>query len=503
MIIQTADLKPSETPPAVHQVYNGLDSCLTLEIFEALASNSNNPIYAFERALQAPALDMMLRGWKVDRGAAIAGVSELNKKIERLTFILQTFASAIWDKTFKDKDKNTVSLNPASPAQLKDFLYSAMHLPEQWKNDKGVKKLSTDREALEKLDDYLIARPVLSCILQIRDLVKQREVFQTDIDNDGRMRSSFNIAGTSTGRWSSSASSEDTGRNIQNIDADLRHIFVADKGWKLCGIDLEQAESREVGWLLGILFDDWRYLNACYAGDLHTQVAQMVWPELPWTGDKKKDREIAETPFYRGLDYRFMCKKLGHGSNYAGTPYTLAKHAKIEVRICEAFQEVYYNAFGMPQWHRWVQEQLEETQSITTPWGRTRHFFGRPNDASTLREAIAYSPQSSTADRMNLALWRIWKHMPEVRLLAQVHDAIYFLINENDDEDLIIKKALGLIDIRLTHNGHELIVPGEAKIGYNWGNFANEEIVRKNAEKGNVVRLNLSGLKKWKPQTSL
>jgi len=496
MIIQTADLKPSETPPAVHQVYNGLDSCLTLEIFQALESNADNPIYAFERALQAPALDMMLRGWKVDRGAAISGVSELNKKIDRLTYILQTFASVIWDKTFKDKDKNTVSLNPASPAQLKEFLYEAMRLPVQYKNDKGVKKPSVDREALEKLDDYLIARPILSCILQIRDLVKQREVFQTEIDNDGRMRYSFNIAGTVTGRPSSSASSEDTGRNIFNIDADLRHIFVADKGWKLCGIDLEQAESREVGWLHGILFDDWRYLDACYAGDLHTTVAKMVWPNLPWTGNKKFDREIAETPFYRGLDYRFMCKKLGHGSNYGGKPYTLAKHAKIEVKLCTEFQEKYFEAFpAMPQWHEWVREQLEESQSLTTPWGRTRHFFGRPNDDSTLREAIAYSPQSSTAERMNLGLWRIWKYMLEVKLLATVYDAVYFLYKE-EEENIVIPKALSLIDIRLTHNRHELIVPGECKLGFNWGAFSDENDVKS----GKATRINLAGLKKWKPK---
>ena len=72
-LIQTALLKPNDAPQEVHQIYCGLDSALTLEIYEALAQHAENPIYAFERALQAPALDMMLRGWKVDTRAAITG----------------------------------------------------------------------------------------------------------------------------------------------------------------------------------------------------------------------------------------------------------------------------------------------------------------------------------------------------------------------------------------------------------------------------------------------
>jgi DNA polymerase I-like protein with 3'-5' exonuclease and polymerase domains len=507
-LIQTALLTPSYNDPEVHQVYNGLDACLTLEIFNSISpTNASNPIYAFERALQAPALEMMLRGIKINRAAAISGIQTINAKIRVLDSFLQECAEVIWTKRFKTKEGDLVALNHASPVQLKDFLYHAMHLPEQFKIEKGVKKLSVDRECLEKLDDYAYARPIINSILQIRDLVKQREVFQTDIDNDGRIRCSFNIAGTTTGRWSSSSSSEDTGRNLQNIDEDLRPIFIADKGWKLVGIDLEQAESREVGWLQGVLFDRWEYLEVCYNQDLHTYVTKLAWPHLSWTGNKKEDRAVAETIFYRGLPYRFYSKKLGHGSNYFGKPPTLAKHSKLPLVACESFQEAYFGAFpGFPLWHDWVREQLMCTQSLTTIWGRERHFFGRPDDDSTLREAIAYAPQSSTADRLNLALWRIWRYMPEVKFLMQVHDALYFLMPETNpqEEQLIIKKALSLVDIRLQHvdgSGklRELIVPGEVKVGYNWGNYATEDDVRN----GKANKVNLSGLKKFDINTPL
>jgi len=113
----------------------------------------------------------------------------------------------------------------------------------------------------------------------------------------------------------------------------------------------------------------------------------------------------------------------------------------------------------------------QTTHSITTPFGRQRTFFGRSNDDTTLREAIAFSPQSATADRLNLVLWRVWYHMPQVQLIAQVHDALYFQYREDADEVAIIQEALSYFDIAFEHSGHKLVVPGEAKVGWNWGNF--------------------------------
>ena len=73
---------------------------------------------------------------------------------------------------------------------------------------------------------------------------------------------------------------------------------------------------------------------------------------------------------------------------------------------------------------------------------------------------------------MNLGLWRIWKNMRDrVQLIAQVHDAVYFEFPEHLDEKEIVTEALALIDIRLRHGNRELIVPGEAKSGWNWGNY--------------------------------
>jgi hypothetical protein len=273
-------------------------------------------------------------------------------------------------------------------------------------------------------------------------------------------------------------------------------MFVADPGKKLCGIDLEQAESREVGWLHGTLFGDWRYLDACYAGDLHTTTAKLVWPKLGWTGNSRKDRALADCPFYREFSYRDMSKRGGHGTSYFGTAFTMARHLKVPTSVMRDFQDSFFTAYpAMSKWHQWTAVQLQTVQKLTTLFGRERHFFGRPGDDTTLREAIAFMPQSATADRMNLVLWRMWHHFGNrIQLLAQVHDAVYFQYDEQDNEEELINAALGLFDIPITHSGHKLVVPGEAKIGWNW---ASEDPQCKVYSDGNP-----EGLRKYKGRGS-
>lgn len=494
-IIDTSTLQQGIVHPDNEYIYNGLDCCVTMEVFEEVSSLYNTPpdIYNFSRALQAPVLEMMCRGFRVDEYARQQGMAELRVVIEKLNLGLQRMAYAVWGK----------ELNPRSTQQLQAFFYSAMHLPEIWTSQKGVRKLSMNIETLEKLEVYLHARPIIASILRIRDLSKTLGVLETDVDADHRMRTSYNIGGTESGRFSSSANAFGTGTNLQNLKQDpdwnvldekykisLRKIFIADPGYKICGIDLEQAESREVGWIMGILFDDWTYLDACEQGDLHTSTSKLIWPNLPWTGDAKLDRAIADQNFYRQFSYRDMSKRGGHGTTYVGTAFTMARHLKVPQKLMENFQYAFLRAYPIPRWHTWTAGQIQTIQQLTTPFGRRRHFFGRPNDDTTLREAVAYVPQSATADRLNLALWRIWKYMgTRIQLLAQVHDALYFQYPENMNPGPLIAEAIALLRTEFQHqrpNGlvRKFDVPGEAKVGWNWGNFNEKH--------------NPDGLRKWK-----
>ncbi len=449
-------------------LYNGLDALATSEILTNLIElePQSGPIYRFERALQAPAMEMMLRGFKIDRNAHERQILRLEAELKRLDDIIQQIARAIWGKP----------LNPNSRDQLMDFFYNHIGIEPIITSVKGQAKRQMNHDVLERIGNYFNARLIVNAILAYRDRAKSLSVLTSDIDSDWRIRTSYNIAKTTTGRFSSSKSLLGTGLNQQNITESLRHIFIADEGKVLCGIDLEQAESREVGWLCWILFGDDKYLNACEAGDLHTTVSRMIWPELGWTSDTKQDRKIAERPYYRHMSYRDLSKRAGHGSNYRLAPRSMATHLKIPVKMAVDFQDRYFSAFkGIHKYHHWIAAELQRKQRLTTVFGRTRDFFGRPKDDDVIRSAIAFMPQSATADRLNLAMLRIWRYMPEVQLLSQLHDAVYFQFDENLDHNLIINKALNLINIPLTYNNRTFTVPGEAKIGRNWGNYHPEK----------------------------
>src|SRR5262249_19414781 len=155
---------------------------------------------------------------------------------------------------------------------------------------------------------------------------------------DGRIRTTLSIAGTKTGRMSSYKATSGTGRNLQNVDPMLRHIYISDPRRKYAYIDLEQAEARLVGAIVWSLFGEDAYLNACESEDLHSAVASMVWPHI-------KSREDADQLYYRNFSYRFICKRLSHGSSYYGKPPRLSRETNIPLKEVADFQAKFFARF--------------------------------------------------------------------------------------------------------------------------------------------------------------
>jgi DNA polymerase-1 len=445
--------------------YNGLDCVITREVLNVLLpqlDNQTSGTYSFSRDLQAPILEMRCRGVLIDQARRAEVIDEYFTKLDQLEEQLNRIVGhglGLWQ------------FNWRSNKDLHLLFYDYLGLPPIRRGGRPT----VNREALEKLESYFSARLIVAHMLVMRDMQKKISMLKTEIDPDGRMRTSYNIAGTTTGRLSSSFSEFGTGTNLQNIEESLRSVFVSDPGYKLAYLDAEQGESRVVGAIEGNLFDDWRYLDACEGGDLHTTVAKLVWPDdVPWTGNLRRDRELAERPYYRHYDRRFMCKKIGHGTNYGGKPRTLAAQAKVEISLIEDFQPKYFRAFPAHlRWHARVDRTLREDGYLTTLTGRKRWFFGRRNDDSTLREAIAYDPQGSLADILNRGMLAVWRSQ-SCQLLMQIHDAVLVQYPE-DAEDKIIPLVQSSLQqsIRLD-SGRDFTIPYGVATGWNWGKFDEE-----------------------------
>jgi DNA polymerase I len=469
-IIKTAELQPDDlTRSDSLYVYNGLDTLVTYEILEVLLpqlSPVTSKTYALSRALQGPVLDMNSCGLLVDEERRQQVIAEYKEQIYTLTIQLNRLIreGIGWQFTPSPGRK----YQWPSDEQLKALFYDHMQIPEIKRRDKSGSRVTVDRDALEQLEHYFYAEPIIGHILLLRDLAKKISFLSTAIDPDGRLRTSFNIAGTRTGRFASSFSDFGTGTNLQNVENKLRAVFVPDPGYKFCNIDLEQADSRGVGAIHWNLFRDGRYLDACESGDLHTSVARVGFPNLDWTNDIKHDRSIADGKFYREFSYRDASKRLGHGTNYQGQADKMHRATHIPLNNIIAFQAEYLRRFpAFPLWWQWVERQIRDVRRITTLLGRQRYFLGDWKDPETIRQAVAYEPQSVTADSINRGLLRLWRANIG-QLLVQVHDSILFQFPE-DREAEVVPQALALIEeTHILKDGRPFKIPAEAKTGYNW-----------------------------------
>lgn len=517
-----------DTEQKLH-VYNGLDCMLTLEVYEEikpeLKPETTAITYEFSKGMHGPAFTMMRRGFRVSEERiqkALHGDPDIKRPKYRMDFTKEgmknwqnnlglkgriRFLSGI-DKVNKgkrvEKWVNEVvedtaylqrlsraasgkSLNYRSGAQVQALLYDTLGIPKQYHPKRGT--VTVDNEALSKIaTNYPRGAAIARCILRLRELDKLVSVLETERDDDGRIRCSYNVVGTETGRWSSSSTPFNTGTNLQNITHELRGTFEPDPGYKLIYADLKSAESFAVGHLAG----DENYIAACNSSDLHTMVASMVFG-IPG------EREEADKIYFQHFSYRDMAKRAGHGTNYMLTPHSLARQHKITVATALQFSMLYLGGeitearakkaglLDFPHekegkllffpgkfpriraWHAEIAEAIQTGATIVTPFGRERHFWGNPNDNKTLREAVAYGPQSTVGDLLNIALYRAWKYLEgsSFQLLGQVHDAIVAQVR-TEEVDEVIPELKRLMMVETPVNGRIMRIPADVEIGDNW-----------------------------------
>lgn len=383
--------------------------------------------------------------------------------------------------------------------------------PPPWNKTRGITEYksrgtngeytpSADRDALEKIlakttdqnDAAYWAQPFAQTCLSLADLNKTLQFLKCRLEN-GTFRYSFGSV-TGTGRLNAKANAQHFGWNAQNVTPKLRIIFTAPTGHKLNATDYAQIESRCVAARCFSQFGAINYLLVTECGDAHTLICSMVYPEFGWPedftlehllkyGPFPKDmlraaKAIANQEFYRGKTYRDGSKTLGHGTNYRGKPPQMSKHSHIPVKHIERYQEIYFHAFPeIKQWHNWIIERLQVDGEITTLMGRTRQFFNRPSDDSTVRAAVAFDPQSMAADYTNTALLQLLKAnlyegLP-IKLRVQKHDEIILTFAEAD-QNIVVPRVVEIMEHKLTlvaPNGQtrEWFVPAEAEVGWNLG----------------------------------
>ena len=506
MILTTSGSLVPHDPAHREWVYNALDAAVTWEVAEALLPRiASDPdvdrTYRFERALQAPAMAMQLRGFRVDDIARKKHIRDLTREAAPLqrkcdelaekAFVAGGVKAAIIDDIRLEKFKWGKGLAP-STHQLQKVIYGAMKVPP-YRAETG--EVSLGKEILEKIrKKHPVARELCDVVLALRDMQEQVKTSQATLEPDGKMRYQVSVGQQETGRWSCTKSVWRTGTNMHGITHRLRGAFVPDPGMVIINADLEQAESRCVAYLAR----DEAYIEAHERGNVHVEAARLAWPEVKWTGDGKRDKTLAkktaawwvpQPPAEPGAEaavslYR-LAKVLQHGNNYGQTYRGVARRMGLSDRDGERVSEAYFARYpGIRRWHGEVKAELLATGVILTPFGRPRQFFGRHWEWETIKEAIAHVPQSLTSDILKTVLWRVWNRWDPgtVEVLLEAHDAVVMQVRRERVEEVVT----GLRDmfcVEVPIHGRTMVIPVEVQIGpRSWGELMSVGEWRKQQE---------------------
>lgn len=400
--------------------------------------------FALSRAQQLGILiDVKLRS-KMSEDALIE-LDIINKRVSET-------ASKITNKP------ETININ--SPKQIKKLVYEDLGFPVQKNKDK---KPTVDEVAMKNLLSRYPDETILRDIVTYRKLRTLNSTFLTaSLDSDGYMRTNWNASGTKTGRISSSKNKiTDRGMNMQNIPKKIRNLYISETGWSVVRGDLSQAETMVVADILYRNGDPTlrkKYEDPNF--DIHTWMSAMI--NFHTQGKVEADRQ--------------MGKLANHSGNYMAGPGVMVNKAMkfdipgVNYYVAKKILEARHKAIpGLKVWWKEVEGILNKCRTLTTCMGRTRQFFGRL-DNTTLRDAVAFEPQSIVGDVNNQIFWKMYEYFYDTpaKIVIQVHDEVGTICPDNMVEDVIAAhRRFSLIPLEIIRN-KPLIIPVDMEVGKNW-----------------------------------
>ena len=314
--------------------------------------------------------------------------------------------------------------NINSPKQLNTVLFEKLELPVE-----GLKKTklgySTDATTLDKLKSE---HEIINCIIDFRELSKLKSTYVDALpelvnQRTGRLHTSYNQAGSATGRFSSS------NPNLQNIPIrtelgrEVRRAFVAPPGYVLLAVDYNQIELR----VMAHISQDETLIDAFQRGlDIHQATAAAVYGIEP------------EAVTY---EQRNFAKRVNFGLMYGMGAFRLARDSDLTLAEAEQFIKTYFER--MPG----VERYIEDTKEYVWQHGYTKTLYGRRriypaikakgnrrSTAAEERAAINMPIQGTAADILKQSMINLYERLScesyEAAMILQVHDELVLEVKE-------------------------------------------------------------------------
>jgi len=467
-------------------LYNGKDAATTREIRDVQDVEIDDfgcrGSFDIEMSLVDPLMTATARGIRIDLDFRTNLQAYYEQRIINLQNALDTGAG---------KPINVKSTHQNGDMQW--LLYEHLKLPVKY--NRKSHNPTADKDAINELAGKY-NNPLLHIILRIREYRDFVERYiAAGVGKDGRMRCSFDVTGTKSGRLSSRASLDGTGTNLHTIPvrkkegAQLRQMFIADPGKVLVTRDYKQGET----WFVA-------YYAKCEAliemlnnpsKDIHKETAARIY-----------NLAIELITF----EQRYLAKRTGHGSNYGLTGVRLAPMIEedaattgvsVTVRQAQDLIDKYFMLYPEIKEIFWgdVKHDIIQSRVLENAFGRKRAFYGDMRNANAqeqlLRDAYSWKPQSGLGDMGNIATVKCYNAIeigrPDLgaEYLLSVHDSIMFQCDQGKELEVAALMEEQM-KIPVTIHGKTFIVPSDCQIGLNWN--------KRSKDKATGLYLNPKGL---------
>lgn len=296
-----------------------------------------------------------------------------------------------------------------------------------------------------------ITHPVGKLVTELAKVKKMQSGFltpyRTQLRKD-RLFTTFNLAGTVTGRLSAGAAQDDkrprrprksVGINVQQVPKDkiIKPLFSAPPGYVFMEADYSQLELR----VAAVLAQEPVMLRLYEEGkDIHTWMASSL---------------LHKTEGITELERR-TAKAINFGFLYGMRPKHFQELAKQQYGIdvtageAEKFRDHYFHSFpGLEAWHRKQVRLAQRNGYVSTLFGRRRHLpdidspeFGFRSAAE--RQAINAPVQGTGSDIALYSYARLGARGPGWACVGLVHDALLFYVREDiaDSVAHMVKKEM-------------------------------------------------------------
>lgn len=445
-----------------------VDVDYTLQLFETFQKllAEEPQLEGVYKNLLIPAANFLSR---VEQNGILIDENYLHKLDQQYTVLLDKIraeidelAAPFWDPVAYQEMTGSKStpkaFNPGSPQQMAWMVFDRLKL-----NPRIRKGRSTDKEILKSIEN---PPALITKVLEYRNVQKEHSTYVIGLlnarDEDGRVRTTFSLHITATGRLSSKEP------NIQNQPSangvgNIRKAFLPRPGYVFAEIDYSGAELR---WLA--VLSKCPVLSDVFmqGRNLHKETATNIFGEH-FTKQQK-----------------MIAKALNFGIAYGREANSIAETFNIPNSEAQEYIDSWFRAYhGAADYLHWCDDQVKQGSYMVSPFGRRRRFgLVSPATLKSLQnESRNFAIQSASSDLLLTCAMECEKELREkydTYIVNLIHDSMLLEI----PADPKIVRAVGQICYEAMTTApkrlFDIDLPFKAdfEIGKNWSDLVEFEL---------------------------